>query len=97
MSGPTRSTRALRLWYVLTGLGGFLFGLIAERRPFGNDVFAHPVVIYFVLVGLCLIALRVVAKRPVPELIPERSMLLGFACGLALFLVGNFLAVHLLR
>ena len=97
MTGATPSSRTLRLWYVLMGAGGFLFGLVADRRPFGGDVFAHPLVIYFILVAFGLIALRVLRRQPVPEIIPERAMLLGFAFGLVLFLGGNFIAAHILR
>jgi hypothetical protein len=31
----------------------------------------------------------------VPELIPERALGFGLAAGIALFLVGNFIATHL--
>jgi hypothetical protein len=32
--------------------------------------------------------------RPVPEVIPDRALLLGCAVGLALFLAGNFVATR---
>ncbi len=97
MTASNTPSRTLRLWYVLMGAGGFAFGLVADRRPFGADVLVHPLVVYFIIVGIGLIALRVACKRPVPEIISERAMLLGVVLGLALFLGGNFLAVHGLR
>jgi predicted membrane-bound spermidine synthase len=84
----------LRWWFALIILGGFGFGLFAERRPFGDDVLAHPLVVYFIAVGIGLVALRLVLARPVPEFITERMLLLGFIAGLAAFLAGNFIGVH---
>ena len=78
------------------GAGGFGFGLVAERRPFGDDLLAHPLVVYFIVVGLALLALRMALGRPVPDVIPERALVLGCVIGLALFLAGNFIAVHAL-
>jgi hypothetical protein len=40
--------------------------------------------------------LRVTLGRPVPEVIPERAIVVGFLLGIAAFLVGNFAGVHLL-
>jgi hypothetical protein len=75
-------------------LGGFGFGLVAERRPFGEDILAYPLVVYFIAVGAALLVLRVARARPVPEIIPERALLLGGLAGVAAFLVGNFVMVH---
>jgi hypothetical protein len=83
-------------WYALMALGGFGFGLLAERRPFGQDVLAHPLVVYFIVVGFALLVLRVVRAQPVPRIIPERTLLLGCVFGMAAFLVGNFTMVHLI-
>ena len=85
-----------RWWFALMALGGFAFGLIAERRPFGDDLFAHPLVAFFILVGFALIIMRAALARPVPEIIPERALLLGCFAGLAMFLAGNGLGVHVL-
>jgi drug/metabolite transporter (DMT)-like permease len=85
-----------RLWFGAMALGGLAFGLIAERRPFGDDVFAHPLVAFFILAGAALIALRMALARPVPEVIPERALLLGCFLGLGMFLVGNWVGVHAL-
>jgi len=74
--------------------GGLGFGLIADRRPFGSDVLAHPLVVFFFVVGAALIALRVALARPVPEVIPENALYVGCLVGLAAYLVGNFLGVH---
>ena len=85
-----------RLWFGAMAPGGFAFGLIAERRPFGEDLFAHPLVVFFIIVGIALIGLRVALARPVPEVIPERALLLGCFLGLGMFLVGNWIGVHAL-
>jgi len=77
-------------------LGGLAFGLGAERRPFGDDVLAHPLVVYFAAVGIALIVLRIAYARPVPDIIPERALLIGCVAGLAAFLAGNFTAAHLI-
>ena len=85
----------LTLWYGAMGAGGFGFGLMAERKPFGEDVLAHPLAVYFIVVGVALLALRMLLRRPVPEVIPERALVLGCVTGLAAFLAGNFTTVHL--
>ena len=38
-------------------LAGFGFGLFADRRPFGDDILVHPLAVFFILVGLALLAL----------------------------------------
>jgi hypothetical protein len=48
------------------------------------------------LVGVGLIVLRAVLARPVPQIIPERELLIGCVAGLAMFLAGNWIGVHLL-
>jgi hypothetical protein len=78
------------------GSAGFGFGLIGERRPFGEDMLAHPLVVYFHAVAAALVILRLSAQRPVPEIIPERALAAGCLAGLVLFLAGNFVAVHLI-
>ena len=75
---------------------GVLFGVFAKERPFGNDVLAHPFVLFFIAVGIGLLALRFALHRPVPEIIPERLLLFGCLLGIVAFLIGNWLAVHLL-
>ena len=82
-------------WYGLVMAGGLGFGLIGERRPFGNDTLAHPLVVYFAAVAVGLLVLRVVLARPVPEVIPERVLVAGCLSGVAAFLVGNFIGVHM--
>ena len=85
------------LWYRIAMIaGGFAFGLIAERRPFGDSALAHPIVVFAALAGAGLLILRVALARPVPEVIPERALLIGFVLGFAAFLVGNWIAMHLL-
>ena len=76
-------------------LAGFGFGLFAERRPFGDGILVHPLVVFFVLVGLCAAgAAHGILARPVPEVIPDRALMLGCVLGLAMFLAGNFVAAH---
>jgi hypothetical protein len=83
-------------WYGVVAIAGFGFGMIGERRPFGEDMLAHPLVAYFLVVAAGLLTLRIVGRRPVPELIPERALILGCVVGLALFLARNFIAAHLI-
>jgi hypothetical protein len=90
------SGRILTWWFGLMSAAGVAFGTFADQRPFGNDVLEHPLVILFVVVGIGLLVLRVVLRRPVPELIPERLLLFGCFVGLAAFLIGNWLAVNLM-
>jgi hypothetical protein len=93
---PPVSARVLVWWFGLMSAAGVLFGVFAEERPFGNDVLAHPLVIFFIVVGIGLLALRVALRRPVPDIIPDRLLLFGCVLGIAAFLIGNWLAVHLL-
>jgi hypothetical protein len=94
MTNPSRIEKA---WFGLIVPCGFIFGLIAERRPFGDDLFAHPFVLYFVVVGVGLMLLRVIAARPVQELVPDRALVLGCLAGAGSFLAGNWVDTHLLR
>ena len=87
-------SRARVWWFGVMGLAGFGFGLFADRRPFGDDIFAHPLSVFVILVGLSLLALRFILARPVPEVIPDRALMLGCALGLAMFLTGNFVTAH---
>jgi cytochrome b561 len=96
VSGVAPSRRALTWWFGLMILGGFAFGLTAERRPFGDDILAYPLVVFFGGVGAALLLLRVVLQRPVPQLLPERVLMFGCAAGLVGFLAGNWLDVNLL-
>ena len=85
------------LWYrIMMVAGGFAFGLFAERRPFGETMLAHPIVVFAAVAALGLIVLRVVLARPVPEIIPERALVVGFLIGVAAFLAGNWIGVHVL-
>jgi hypothetical protein len=83
-------------WYGLMAVGGFGFGLLADKRPFGEGVLLHPLVLFFIAVAAALLVVRAVSARPVPELISDRALLLGCCTGLGLFLIGNFFAVHVL-
>jgi hypothetical protein len=89
-----RGGSLLNCWYGAVCTVGLGFGLLGERRPFGQNILAHPFIVYAFLVAAGLLVLRVVWQRPVPELIPERALGLGCAAGVALFLAGNFIAAH---
>jgi len=89
-------SRIAVLWYGLMAAGGFGFGLLGERRPFGTDVLAHPLVVFFVTAGVSLMLLRILLRRPVPEVISERMLIVGCLLGGAAFLAGNWIATHLL-
>jgi drug/metabolite transporter (DMT)-like permease len=92
---PTQgAARAVIAWLALMAVGGFGFGLIGERRPFGTDVFAHPLVAFAITAAAALLLLRLALGRPVPQVIPDRSLLIGCFVGLAAFLAGNFVATH---
>jgi hypothetical protein len=88
--------RILTWWYGLMVCGGFGFGLLGDRRPFGTDVLVHPLIVFFVVVGTALLVLRVVLARPVPDIIPERTMIIGCFAGGVAFLGGNWVAANML-
>jgi len=83
-------------WFALMVLGGLAFGLLGDRSPFGTDVLTHPFVIFFAVVAVALLVLRDACARPVPELIPERALVVGCLVGAAAFLAGNWAAAYLL-
>jgi hypothetical protein len=91
---PAPSRRALTWWFGLMLLGGLAFGLTADRRPFGNDMLAHPLIVFFALVAAGLLVLRAALRRPVPEVLPERILIAGCAIGVAAYLAGNWLAAN---
>jgi predicted cobalt transporter CbtA len=96
-SAAAAATPRLRIWwYGGLMLAGFGFGLFAERRPFGDGFFAHPLVVLFLLIGAGLLALRVATARPVPEVLPDRMLLVGCLGALAAFLIGNFVGARLI-
>ncbi len=76
-------------------IGGVAFGLFAERRPFGDAVLAHPLIVFFAIAAAVLLVLRFLHGRPVPELISERYLLFGCFIGVACFLIGNWFGVNL--
>jgi hypothetical protein len=92
----TTARQVLAWWYGLMALVGFGFGLLGERRPFGSDVLAHPLIVFYAAVAIGLIVLRAVLQRPVPELIPERALLAGCIIGAAAYLLANFGSTRLL-
>lgn len=86
----------IRWWYGLMAGGGFAFGLFANKRPLGGGILLHPLVLYFAVVAAALLIVRVVTRRPVPDIISDRALVYGCSLGLALFLIGNFIAAHAL-
>jgi hypothetical protein len=84
----------LVLWYALMAIGGFAFGLLGDRRPFGDILLFHPLVMFMTAAGAGLIVLRIALARPVPEIIPDRKLAFGLLIGWAAFLAGNFLATQ---
>jgi hypothetical protein len=97
VSAPAVASRRATTWWLgLTAFGGFAFGLNAERRPFGDDILAHPLLVFFAIVAIGLLVLRAVLRRPVPEILPERALFAGCMAGAVAFLVGNWIDVNLL-
>jgi hypothetical protein len=94
--GTMHPSRILLWWYGLMIAGGFLFGLLGDRRPFGRDMLAHPLIVFFAIAAAALLVLRIALARPVPELIPERPLIAGCLLGAGAFLAGNFIATRLL-
>ncbi len=83
-------------WYGPMLAGGLAFGLLGERRPFGTDVLGHPLVVFFLVAGTALLILRIALRRPVPDILSERTLLAGCVLGAAAFLAGNWIATHAL-
>lgn len=90
------SGRILTWWFALMSAAGVCFGLFANKQAFGDDVLAHPLVIFFcAAVAVALLALRFALRRPLADFIPDRLLLFGCFVGLAGFLIGHWLAVNL--
>jgi hypothetical protein len=94
-SQPPSHPRTLTWWYGLMALGGMGFGLIGDRRPFGTGFFAHPLMVFFIVVAGALLALRFALARPLTELVSDRTLVIGCLIGAASFLLGNWFAVNL--
>jgi predicted cobalt transporter CbtA len=95
-NAPAADTRRILVWwYGLVAVAGFGFGLLGERRPFGTDMLAHPLVVFYAGVAVSLIIIRVALGRPVPEVIPERALVAGCIIGAAAYLAANFLVARL--
>ncbi len=94
--GMTTSETMLIWWYGLMAAGGFAFGIFANKRPLGEGILVHPLVLFFVVVAAALLVLRVIYARPVPEVIPDRALVYGCSAGLTAFLIGNFLVANVL-
>jgi hypothetical protein len=87
--------KLLWLWFSLAAVAGLAFGLIGDRRPFGDGLLFSPPVLLIAVLGAALLVLRVTLARPVPDVIPNRPLGLGVALAYALFLIGNFIAAHI--
>ncbi|MGH6770860.1 MAG: hypothetical protein ACRECO_17770 [Xanthobacteraceae bacterium] len=87
---------AIVWWRASMIAGGLAFGLIGDRRPFGESFIAHPLVVFAGGVAAALLIVRLVLGRPVPDVIPERALVIGFLLGVAGFLIGNWLSVHVI-
>ena len=85
----------LTWWFGLMSIVGVAFGAFSEDRPFGDNVLAHPLIIFFAVVAAGLLGVRVALRRPVPEIISDRLLLVGCLVGLIAFLISNWLAVNL--
>jgi len=77
-------------------VGGLGFGLIANKRPLGEGILVHPLMLFVTAAILGLLALRAIARRPVPEIISDRALMYGCCAGLAAFLIGNFVGAQVL-
>jgi hypothetical protein len=84
-------------WYGAMTVAGLAFGLVAERRPFGEDVLTSPLVVFAAAAGAALLVLRFVSGQPVPEVIGARALAVGVVAGLAALLLGNWLGTVVLR
>ncbi len=87
--------RVIAAWFGAAIAAGLGFGLIGDRRPFGDGVFAHPLLMLFIVAAAAMLILRVLIARPVPDVISERMLLFGCFVALAAFLVGNFASAQL--
>jgi hypothetical protein len=95
-NAPAPVTRRILIWwYGLVAVAGFGFGLLGEWRPFGTDMLAHPLVVFYAGVAVSLIVIRVALRRPVPEVIPERALMAGCIIGAAAYLAANFCVTRL--
>ena len=81
----------MRYWYGAICIAGLGFGLLGERRPFGQSILAHPFIVYAFVAAAGLLVIRVVRQQPVPELIPERALGLGCAAASPSFSPGTSL------
>src|SRR6185503_17720374 len=49
--GMNRSGRLSGYWYGAVCIAGLGFGLLGERRPFGQGILAHPFIVYAFVVA----------------------------------------------
>ena len=58
---------------------------------------AHPLVVFFALVAVGLLLLCAALRRPVPEILPERILIVGCIVGVIVYLAGNWFAARVLQ
>jgi hypothetical protein len=87
--------RVLTWWFGAMSAFGLAFGSMSEQRPFGSDVPAQPLVIFFAVVAAALLVLRFALRGPVSALISDRMLLVGCGIGILAFLIGNWFGAHL--
>jgi hypothetical protein len=73
-------------WFAVMVIGGFAFGLIGERRPLGGDLFAHPLILFFMTAVAGLLATRAALAKPVPKSSPNVRFCSAVSPVLRLFL-----------
>jgi hypothetical protein len=91
------SEHILTWWFGLIALGGVGFGVVAERRPFGQGVLAHPLVVFAAAIAVVLVSLRLAHARPLTEIISERFLIAGGIIAVVCFLIGNWFGINLNR
>jgi len=50
----------LGYWYGAVCIAGLGFDLLGERRPFGQNILAHPFIVYAFVLAAALLVVRVV-------------------------------------
>jgi hypothetical protein len=93
---PLAVSRILTWWFGLMSSAGALSGVFLAGRPPGDDMLDHPLVVVLGVTGVGLLVFRFAWRRPVAGAMPDGVLLIGWCAGLAAFLVGNWLATHLL-
>jgi hypothetical protein len=91
------SPHLLTWWFGLMAVGGLGFGAYADRRPFGNGMLAHPLVVFLAFVAAGLLTLRFLQTKPLLQLISAQLLTAGAVIGIACFFIGKWFGVSLLH